>query len=140
MLRGLGLVSAVALVPGAAGCIHSGSDLPTAQSTTCGTDVCIDTTVAHNSALASPGGAMLVDVPGDTIMVIRVSDTEVVALSAICTHAGCSMNFDASQQLLVCPCHGSEFDETGTVVHGPARRPVQTYMATLASGVITIGA
>ncbi len=84
---------------------------------------------------------MLIDTSSDTIMVIRATDTVVLALSAICTHAGCSMNFDAQRSRLTCPCHGSEFnDEDGSVIVGPARRPVKVYAATLAGNTITVAA
>lgn len=141
LLKGLGVAAAAALVPGAAGCMQQGgSDLPNATTTSCGTATCIDLSASANSALTAVGGALLVDVGSDTVMVIRTSETAVVALSAICTHAGCSMNFDSSQNLLVCPCHGSQFNESGNVVTGPARRPVKVYSATLASNIITVAA
>lgn len=140
LLRGLGLACAAAMIPGAAGCMQQGSDLPTANTTSCGGSVCIDLAQAGNTALTAVGGAMLVDIATDTVMVIRASDTAVVALSAICTHAGCSMNFDASTNRIVCPCHGSQFDEQGNVVQGPARRPVKVYTASLANNVITVAA
>jgi Rieske Fe-S protein len=140
MLQGIGTLAAAALVPAVGGCTQGGSDLPSASTSTCANGVCIDLTQPANAALAQPGGAMLVDADKDTIMVIRVSATEVIALSAICTHAGCSMNFDAQTALVVCPCHGSEFDETGHVVHGPARTPLKVYTASVASDMITVAA
>ena len=82
---------------------------------------------------------MLIDHAGDTVMVIRASSTEVVALSAICTHAGCSMDFDGSRKRLTCPCHGSEFVETGRVTQGPAVRPLRVYTASMANEMITVG-
>lgn len=46
------------------------------------------------------------------------------ALSAICTHLGCITQWKAALNLIACPCHGSRFKEDGTVVHGPAPRPL----------------
>jgi cytochrome b6-f complex iron-sulfur subunit len=42
------------------------------------------------------------------------------ALSRICTHMGCSLNFkkDARRQGFVCPCHGAEFDMSGDLIYG----------------------
>ena len=134
VLKGLGVAAAVALVPGCT----QGSNLPTGKTTSCGTNVCLDLNDSSNKALATPGGALLVDTNRDTIMVIRMSSTDVIALSAICTHAGCSMNFNNSSQLLECPCHGSRFAENGQVVTGPAFRPLTTYAASLDAATHTI--
>jgi cytochrome b6-f complex iron-sulfur subunit len=46
------------------------------------------------------------------------------ALSAICTHLGCITQWDPNIDLIACPCHGSRFRKDGTVVHGPAPRPL----------------
>src|SRR5262249_17814385 len=98
VLQGIGAAAAeLAILPG---CMTMGSSLPTAKSSSCGGGLCIDLSDAANSDLASPGGAMLIDMASDTVMVIRTSATDVVALSAICTHAGCSMNFDAASERL----------------------------------------
>jgi cytochrome b6-f complex iron-sulfur subunit len=136
LLQGLGVAAIGALV--VAGCGQQGSSLSTATSASCGTGECIDLTDAANQPLTAAGGAMLVDMAGDTIMVVRVSDTQVVALSAICTHAGCSMDYVAGQKVLDCPCHGSQFAMDGSVLRGPAVRPVRVYRVTLASNMITV--
>jgi nitrite reductase/ring-hydroxylating ferredoxin subunit len=44
------------------------------------------------------------------------------AMSAVCTHLGCTVRHD--DQGLVCPCHGSRYDEEGRVVDGPAPAPL----------------
>lgn len=138
MLRGLGVAAAGALVV-AAGCQQSGgSSLTTATAAACGAGQCIDLADPANQELAVAGGAMLIDNASDTIMVIRISDSQVVALSAICTHAGCAMDYVASQKLLDCGCHGSQFATDGSVLRGPAKRPVRVYTATLANNTITV--
>jgi len=118
--------------------MQNGSSLETAKTSSCGSDVCIDLGDSANTALASPGGAMLIDSNGETIMVIRTSQADVVAVSAICTHAGCSMNFNKQTQQLDCPCHGSVFGEDGSVIHGPASRPLAVYTASLDTSTNTI--
>ena len=40
------------------------------------------------------------------------------AISSICTHLGC--NVKKGGPGFTCPCHGSQYDENGKVVHGPA--------------------
>jgi Rieske Fe-S protein len=40
------------------------------------------------------------------------------AVSRICTHMGCAVNFAGSEQHFVCPCHGAEFDMHGRFLYG----------------------
>jgi cytochrome b6-f complex iron-sulfur subunit len=137
LLQGLGVAAVGALLVHA-GCQQQGSSLPTVNSSACGTGHCIDLGDAANGELLAVGGAMLLDSASDTIMVIRMSDNQAVALSAICTHAGCSMDYNTAQQQLDCGCHGSQFSIAGQVVRGPANRSLRVYTATLANNIITV--
>jgi cytochrome b6-f complex iron-sulfur subunit len=51
------------------------------------------------------------------------------AVSAVCTHLGCTVKHVASG--FECPCHGSRFDENGRVVHGPAPKPLAWFSLSL---------
>lgn len=44
------------------------------------------------------------------------------AISATCTHLGCTVA--QSQEGFACPCHGSRFNRDGKVIGGPAPRPL----------------
>jgi thiosulfate dehydrogenase [quinone] large subunit len=49
----------------------------------------------------------------------------VFAYSAICTHQGCTVAYDAGAHAIACPCHGARFDaSTGSVLVGPAPIPL----------------
>jgi nitrite reductase/ring-hydroxylating ferredoxin subunit len=41
------------------------------------------------------------------------------AVSRICTHMGCALDFKRGDQAFVCPCHGAEFDLSGRMRYGP---------------------
>ena len=59
---------------------------------------------------------------GDPTYVI-VQDDQTIAdygLNAVCTHLGCVVPWNAGQNKFMCPCHGSQYDNTGKVVRGPA--------------------
>ena len=58
---------------------------------------------------------------GDPSIVIRPSARTFVAFDAVCPHAGCTVGYDPSAQVITCPCHGSQFNaSTGAVEVGPA--------------------
>lgn len=46
------------------------------------------------------------------------------ALSARCTHLGCTVHWAAAENRFKCPCHGSQFAADGAVLRGPAQRPL----------------
>jgi len=57
------------------------------------------------------GQALCFTAPGvGPAAVVRLANGSVVAYSRICTHAGCTVGWDSSSQLFVCPCHGAEFN------------------------------
>jgi Rieske Fe-S protein len=59
------------------------------------------------------------DLRDQGIMIVRAGPN-LVALSSVCTHMGCKvMAVDDSG--FKCPCHGSQYDLTGKVIHGPAK-------------------
>jgi thiosulfate dehydrogenase [quinone] large subunit len=71
------------------------------------------------------GGAATFTDPatGDPGLVLQLAKDQFVAYDAICPHAGCTVGYAPGAKLIVCPCHGSEFDPTtGAVVSPPAPR------------------
>jgi thiosulfate dehydrogenase (quinone) large subunit len=69
------------------------------------------------------GGAASFTDPGtgDPGIVIQATAGKFVAFDAVCPHAGCTVGYDQSAAVIVCPCHGSQFNAaTGAVETGPA--------------------
>jgi thiosulfate dehydrogenase [quinone] large subunit len=63
---------------------------------------------------------------GDPVIVIHTSGSSYYAYDAVCTHAGCTVQYDPSQKMIVCPCHGGTFDPAhgAQVVAGPPPTPL----------------
>ncbi|HEY7948267.1 MAG TPA: Rieske (2Fe-2S) protein [Acidimicrobiales bacterium] len=58
---------------------------------------------------------------GDPSLVIQPHKGSFVAFDLVCPHAGCVVQYDTAAKILVCPCHGSQFNaNTGAVEVGPA--------------------
>jgi Rieske Fe-S protein len=69
------------------------------------------------------GGAYEVSIDGRRMLIGQPTEGTVVAFDATCTHQGCTVR--ATEEGLVCPCHGSVFDPAdGAAVHGPATEPL----------------
>jgi nitrite reductase/ring-hydroxylating ferredoxin subunit len=78
----------------------------------------------------APGTGALLREGGRLLAVYRSEDGGLQAVSAACSHLGCAVHWNGSEKSWDCPCHGSRFAADGTVLHGPARRPLAA--ATLA--------
>jgi thiosulfate dehydrogenase [quinone] large subunit len=80
------------------------------------------TSVGSAAGVPVGGSATFTDpATGDPALIIRSKVGEFVAFDAVCPHAGCTVAYQSSSNIIACPCHGSEFDpRTGAVVHGPA--------------------
>jgi len=63
---------------------------------------------------------------GDPGVVVHLPDGSFVAFDTICTHAGCTVEWDAADAVLLCPCHDAAFDPShdGAVIAGPAPSPL----------------
>ena len=58
--------------------------------------------------------------------------------SPICPHLGCRYSWDESEGHFVCPCHGSVFAINGTVLGGPAPRPLDSLPSKVENGELYI--
>lgn len=59
--------------------------------------------------------------PNRSVVVVRDAEG-VFAISTVCTHLGCIVKQSATG--FDCPCHGSQFAADGTVIRGPAPKPL----------------
>lgn len=71
-------------------------------------------------------------------VVLRDEGDKIVALSAVCTHQGCVVEYNAADNSLDCPCHGSNFDLNGHVVIGPAKSPLKILKTKIENNQIKI--
>ena len=81
------------------------------------------------SRLARGEGKVL-DVDGAKVAVHRDDDGLVHAVSPVCTHMGCLVDFNGPDRTWDCACHGSRFGVDGDVLHGPAKRPLKVVQVT----------
>lgn len=82
------------------------------------------------------GSGVRVDSSMGPLMVVQPKAGTFRAFSAICTHAGCEVT-DVTANELVCTCHNSAFSTAdGSVLEGPARRPLAQYSLVEREGLL----
>jgi len=127
-----------------AACACTGCTIPAARKTDVVADPVqgvIRLTREQSAALLASEGSILVKPGGlgDKILVVHhAADDTLHAVSAICTHAGCTVDYDKGKGHIVCPCHRSEFAWDGNVIRGPAARPLKRYDVTTDNGQVLI--
>lgn len=72
-----------------------------------------------------PGEGGIADVDGNTVAAYRDGQGALHAVSATCTHLGCTVRWNGAERSWDCPCHGSRFDLDGNVLTGPAVAPLE---------------
>ncbi len=108
----------------------------------------VTVSLSQNSFLKETGAAVLLryNVPGSLpfpvpssglLLAHRGSATDLpewIAVSAVCTHAACFVNYDAARKNIACPCHDGRFHAKddgakclGDVMSGPPTDPLQAY-------------
>jgi cytochrome b6-f complex iron-sulfur subunit len=90
-----------------------------------------------NSPLAAVGSAALVQAANNSLLVARTAQDSFTALTAVCTHQGCTIT-GYNNQIYTCPCHGSQFNTSGRVVRGPATSALRTFQTQFANNQLTI--
>ena len=60
-------------------------------------------------------------------ILIRTTEGEWRAFSAVCTHLNCTVQYQDDTHQIWCACHNGLFDLNGNVVGGPPPRPLEEY-------------
>jgi cytochrome b6-f complex iron-sulfur subunit len=94
----------------------------------------------ESSKLLASEGSLLVEPKGYgvKILVVRAKDSSLHAISAICTHMGCTVLYDQKLGHIRCPCHGSQYGLDGHNLKGPAQRPLKRYDVRAENSLVVI--
>lgn len=82
-----------------------------------------DVVVTEFLAAHAPGDRTLVQgLKGDPTYLVVQDDGTLAnyGINSVCTHLGCVVPWNASENKFMCPCHGSQYNAAGKVVRGPA--------------------
>jgi cytochrome b6-f complex iron-sulfur subunit len=98
-----------------------------------GKTITLDLTNATYAALNNAGGSVVVQ-----NIIVANTTGGYIALSSVCTHEGCTIGYNSTLNNFPCPCHGSVYSATGSVVNGPATVAVKSYAVSKAGNILTI--
>jgi len=77
------------------------------------------------SKLEIPSGSSKVVLYNDKpVIIINRPGKGFIALSKVCTHLGCLVEYEKDKNRLICPCHAGTYDLEGNVLSGPPPRPL----------------
>jgi glycine/D-amino acid oxidase-like deaminating enzyme/nitrite reductase/ring-hydroxylating ferredoxin subunit len=79
----------------------------------------------HSFDDLAPGEAAILKIDGHNVAGYRDAQGALHAVSAVCTHMGCILGWNETDRSWDCPCHGSRFALDGSIVHGPAVKPLE---------------
>jgi nucleotide-binding universal stress UspA family protein/nitrite reductase/ring-hydroxylating ferredoxin subunit len=88
------------------------------------TDVLIVKTTDRTAEDLAPDTGAVVNAGGEQLAVYRDPQGDFQALSPKCTHMGCVVDWNQTDRTWDCPCHGSRYGLDGSVLRGPAERPL----------------
>jgi Rieske Fe-S protein len=86
---------------------------------------------AGKAAALKPNSARIFKFGSRPGIVVRTTDGEVRAFSAVCTHLDCTVQYKPDTAQLWCACHNGTYDLGGNVVSGPPPRALEQFVVNL---------
>ena len=81
--------------------------------------------VAGQAGQVKPNSGLIFKFGSRPGLLIRTTDGELKAFSAVCTHLDCTVQFKSDTSQIWCACHNGFYDLQGNVVSGPPPRPLE---------------
>ncbi|MCX6910365.1 MAG: ubiquinol-cytochrome c reductase iron-sulfur subunit [Verrucomicrobia bacterium] len=87
----------------------------------------------------APGSALMFKFGFKPSLLIHHDDGSWTALTAVCTHLGCTVSYQAEQKRIHCACHGGVYDpKTGGNVSGPPPKPLLRYEVKVTDAAVIV--
>jgi len=87
--------------------------------------------VAAKAAAVKPNSGVIFPFGSKPAIVVRSTDGELRAFSAVCTHLECTVQFKTDTSQIWCACHNGLYDLAGSVVSGPPPRGLERFTVNL---------
>ena len=87
--------------------------------------------VAGKAAALKPNSGLIFPFGSKPAIVVRAADGTLSALTAVCTHLECTVQYRADTSQIWCACHNGLYDLAGNVISGPPPRPLERFSVNL---------
>ncbi len=101
-------------------------------------EVAVTSVNAGKLADLQPDSGTIVRFGDKPVILIRTADGKLHALSAVCTHLDCTVQYRKDMGMIWCACHNGRYDLTGRNVAGPPPRPLTPYRVIVQNGDVLI--
>lgn len=81
--------------------------------------------MSSSLAEVSKGEAKILTIDNEKVAAYRDEQGTIHAVSAVCTHLGCIVNWNNAEKSWDCACHGGRFTCDGNVIQGPAIKDLE---------------
>jgi cytochrome b6-f complex iron-sulfur subunit len=98
-----------------------------------GNKLTLDLTNPTYAALNTIGGFVVTQG-----IIVANTSAGYVALDSTCTHMGCTIGYSSTANNFPCPCHGSIYSVTGSVLNGPTTVALKSYAVSKSGNTLTI--
>lgn len=95
--------------------------------------------VTVDRSLVALGSAHIFQYQGRPAALLQSAPGEFIALSAVCTHLGCIVQWEEAEGEFLCPCHAGRFSADGSVISGPPPKPLESLPVALEGDQILVG-
>jgi len=85
-----------------------------------------------------PNSGKIVKFGNKPALLVRTSDAEWKAFSAVCTHLNCTVQYQDATHQIWCACHNGTYDLSGRVVSGPPPKPLEEYSVKIRGDEVVI--
>ncbi len=102
------------------------------------TEAAVNEVVAGKIQDLKPNTGKIVKFGSKPALLVRLSDTEWRAFSAVCTHLNCTVQYRDTTQQIWCACHNGTYDLNGRVVSGPPPNPLEEYAVNVRNDEVVI--
>ena len=97
--------------------------------------------VAIGPTLALQTDGFLAGKAGELAVIVTPSsdnETGYQAVDSTCTHQGCTVDWNVEKSQYECPCHSSRFNGDGSIVNGPAQKPLPSFDVKIEEDVVLV--